>query len=63
MVTSNETPETPPTKAQTREEYEAAMEAVAKDESLSGSERADILMGTPEPEETYEEFMERHDDE
>jgi hypothetical protein len=46
----------------TREEYEAGMEAVVKDESLSGSERADILASTPEPEETFEEYMERHDD-
>lgn len=46
----------------TREEYEAGMEAVMKDETLSGSERYDILMGTPEPEETYEEYMERHND-
>ena len=46
----------------TREEYEAAMEAAVKDETLSGSERADILMGTPEPDETYEEYMERHGD-
>ena len=46
----------------TREEYEAGMEAVAKDETLSPSERADILASTPEPEETYEEYMERHDD-
>jgi hypothetical protein len=45
-----------------REEYEAGMEAVAKDETLSGSERADIQVSTPEPEETYEEYMERHDD-
>lgn len=45
-----------------REEYEAAMEAVAKDESLSPSTRADILANTPEPEETYEEYLERHDD-
>lgn len=47
----------------TREEYEAGMEAVAKDETLSGSERADILMGTVEPDETYEEYMDRHADE
>lgn len=46
----------------TREEYEAGMEAVAKDETLSGSERAEILASTPEPEETFEEYMERHDD-
>lgn len=46
----------------TREEYEPGMEAVAKDETLSGSERHDILMSTPEPEETFEEYMERHDD-
>jgi hypothetical protein len=46
----------------TREEYEAGIEAVAKDETLSPSERDDILASTPEPEETYEEYMERHDD-
>lgn len=46
----------------TREEYEAGMEAVAKDETLSGPERADILGSTPEPEETYEEYLERQDD-
>lgn len=46
----------------TREEYEAGMEAVAKDESLSPSGRADILAGSPEPDETYEEYMERHDE-
>lgn len=45
-----------------REEYEAGLEEVVKDESLSGSERADILGSTPEPEETFEEYMERHDD-
>lgn len=46
----------------TREEYEAGMEAVAKDETLSGSERAGIQAGAPEPDETYEEYMERHDE-
>jgi Asp-tRNA(Asn)/Glu-tRNA(Gln) amidotransferase C subunit len=47
----------------TREEYEAGMEAVRNDETLSGPERDDILASTPEPEETFEEYMERHGDE
>lgn len=46
----------------TREEYEAGMEAVEKDQTLSGSERAEILMSNPVPEETFEEYMERHSD-
>ena len=47
----------------TREEYEAGMEAVRNDETLSPSEGADILASTSEPEETFEEYMERHGDE
>jgi Asp-tRNA(Asn)/Glu-tRNA(Gln) amidotransferase C subunit len=47
---------------ESREEYEAGMEAVRKDETLSPPERADILDSTPEPEETFEEYMERHAD-
>lgn len=46
----------------TLEEYEAGMDAVAKDETLSGSEKAEILATTLVPEETYEEYMKRHDD-
>lgn len=47
----------------TRDEYAAGMDAVRNDETLSGSERDDILASTPEPEETFEESMERHRDE
>jgi hypothetical protein len=47
----------------TREEHEAGMEAVRNDETLSPSERADVLASTPEPEETLEEYTERHGDE
>lgn len=46
----------------TREEHEAGMEAVRNDEILSPSERADILASTPEPEETFDEYLERHSD-
>ena len=47
----------------TRKEYEAGMEAVMNDETLSPSDRDDILASTPVPEETFEESMERHADE
>jgi hypothetical protein len=44
----------------TREEYEAGMEAVRNDGTLSPPDQADILVSTPEPEETFEESMDRH---
>jgi Asp-tRNA(Asn)/Glu-tRNA(Gln) amidotransferase C subunit len=44
----------------TREEYEAGMEDVRNDKTLSSSDQADILTSTPEPEETLEESLERH---
>ena len=46
----------------TREEYDAGMEALRDDATLGPSERADTLAGSPEPEETFEEYMERHAD-
>lgn len=46
----------------TREEYEAGMEAVRNDATLSPSEQSDILASSPEPPETFEEYMERHAD-
>jgi hypothetical protein len=46
-----------------REEYDAWVEAVWADESMSPSDRADMISGSVEPEETFEEYMERHADE
>lgn len=65
VVGSPETPKEEPTDVrqyQSREEYDAAMEAVRTDESLSGGERDEILKSGPEPEETFEEYIKRQKD-
>ncbi|WP_139007403.1 hypothetical protein [Arthrobacter crystallopoietes] len=45
----------------TREEYDAWVQQVMQDETMSPKERDTLIRSVPEPEETYEERMERAD--
>lgn len=42
------------------DEYEAVLAAAMSDDSTRPSHRADLIVGSVEPEETFEEYMERH---
>ncbi|MFJ6280040.1 hypothetical protein [Arthrobacter subterraneus] len=45
----------------TREEYEAYVKKVELDESLSPKQRDELISSTPEPDESLEEYVERHE--
>jgi hypothetical protein len=42
------------------DEYEAVMAALLADDGMSPPDRADLVAGSVEPEETFEEYLERH---
>jgi hypothetical protein len=46
----------------TREEYEKWLETVRTEVGLRPSHQADLIAGAVEPEETFQEYMERHSD-
>jgi hypothetical protein len=44
------------------DEYEAVLAAALSDDGMRPSHQADFIAGSVEPDETYEEYMERHGD-
>jgi hypothetical protein len=47
----------------TLDEYEEWLQAVRADDGTRPSHQADFIAGSVEPEETFEEYLERHGDE